>query len=289
MPKERQQSTEMTSMQHAFVTAYLELGAVPERGKKAAIQAGYSPATASQQAGNLMSEKKYPLVVAAIRKGLKEINDKAILSASQVLRYIHTVMTFKPVDWFLPGGDGGWLVSMEDFRVLPDEIRQIIEEVEFKTVTREDETTTMAWIRFVSKTTAMALAARHQLGEKKDTNITIQQIDWTSLIGRLPIAGAIARGEPGQTIRQLSPPTDSSTQSNQGSTTDSQNGPTTVSVDVATSSDTVISSVEDVQDAVVTEEELDDVGRDKPAQSSYLEEDEIEATIRRLEDDGKTE
>lgn len=184
--KERATATEMTDKQHAFVTHYIELGPCPGRGKRAAILAGYSPATAEQQACNLMSDKKYPLVAQAIRDGLKKVQEGAILKASDVLRYIHTVMTFKPVDWFLPGGDGGWLTSMEDFRMLPDDIRQIIEEVEFRSIERDGVITTVAWIRFVSKTSAMALAARHQLGEKKDTNITINQIDWTKLLGRNP-------------------------------------------------------------------------------------------------------
>jgi len=90
-----------------------------------------------------------------------------------VFRLIHTALLFCPVDYFDTGGRGWWLISREDSRQLPQEIKCLIRGMEFSTVKRRDEndnkvTESTLRIRFVSKEAMMFLAAKHQLGKKID-------------------------------------------------------------------------------------------------------------------------
>ncbi len=85
--------------------------------------------------------------------------------ADDILRYIHAAMFFCPADHFDPGGKGGWLISQEDYRNLPSEIRCLVEEMEMRTVKTPAGSVSTLWVGFVSRTTAMTLAAKHELGE----------------------------------------------------------------------------------------------------------------------------
>jgi hypothetical protein len=89
-----------------------------------------------------------------------------VRKADDVLRYIHAAMFFCPADHFDPGGKGGWLISQEGYRNLPPEIRCLVDEMEMRTVKTPAGSVSTLWVRFVSKATAMTLAAKHQLGEK---------------------------------------------------------------------------------------------------------------------------
>lgn len=163
-----------------------------------------SPADAAKVAGyaqpevaasNLMNPDKYPLVAGAVRDALFKAQQEsakqgidALKQPNDILSYIQTVMYFQPLQFFLPGDKGGWLISEEDFKLLPPAIGCLIESIE-RRVSRvsigKGENATVReeitfWVRLVSKTKAMELAAKHQLG----TLLNVQGkvfVDWDSL------------------------------------------------------------------------------------------------------------
>jgi hypothetical protein len=164
----------LTPKQHAFVSELM----TDENGTRAASAAGYkNPAVL---ACFLQDERKYPLVVRAIREARARKELAAERKADDILRYLHTAMYFCPADYFDPGGNGGWLINRENYRNLPPEIKCLVEEMETRTIKTRAGTVHMLWVRFVSKSTAMTLAAKQQLGDKIHTTFT-PAIDWARL------------------------------------------------------------------------------------------------------------
>ena len=156
----------LTDKQRVFVAEYV----IDLNATRAAVAAGYSPKTAASMGCQLLDHKAYPLVAVEVRKALADKELRAEKKANDVLRYIHTAMFYQPLMFFLPGDDGGWLIDEDKVATLPPCIGCLIEEVERRTVMRGDgenrQVATMFWVRLVSKTAAMTLAAKHQLGEK---------------------------------------------------------------------------------------------------------------------------
>jgi len=155
--------TGLNGRQLLFISEYLKC----RNSTQAARAAGYkSPAN---QGCVLMNENLNPLVVLKIREGLAELEAEAKLEAKDVLAYIHSVMTFQPLLFFRPGPDG-WETTEEEFKNLPKEVHRLVENVTVKhkqttDSTGEDVIETIYSVSIVSKATAMALAAKHQLGE----------------------------------------------------------------------------------------------------------------------------
>jgi hypothetical protein len=150
----------LTEKQRVWISEYV----IDMNGTRAARVAGYAHPDVA--AAKLLNPDCYPLVVAEVKKALARKELVAERKADDVLRYIHAAMFFCPADYFDPGGRGGWLISQEDYRNLPPEIRCLVEEMELRTVKTPAGSVSTLWVRFVSKATAMTLAAKHQLGEK---------------------------------------------------------------------------------------------------------------------------
>jgi hypothetical protein len=108
------------------------------------------------------------------------------------------VLRFCPADYFDPGGRGGWLISQEDYRELPQEIRCLIEEMETRTVVTETGSISTLWVRFVSKTQAMALAAKHQLGEKIQATVTQERMSWDDFAMQIGMPELMTGGATGR-------------------------------------------------------------------------------------------
>lgn len=163
----------LTKKQRIFVSAYLK----SKNGKAAAVEAGYgSPEVA---ASRLLNGKRYPKVTASIDSHLAVIEERAVKSSEDVLRYIHDAMFFEPLRFFEPGDNGGWLVSKDKYASLPPEIGCLIESVERRIIKLKDGTTIeKLWVKLVSKATAMALAAKHQLGEKHEIKGQVNVVNW---------------------------------------------------------------------------------------------------------------
>ncbi|MFL5909277.1 MAG: terminase small subunit [Gaiellaceae bacterium] len=175
-PKRRGRPRRVTDKQRVWINEYL----TDMNGARAARVAGFKHPDVA--AAKLLNAGKYPLVAAEVRKALARKELEAERKADDVLRYIHTAMWFCPADYFDPGGNGGWLISREDYRELPPAIKCLVEEMELRTVRTKRGTASMLWVRFVSKSKAMTLAAKHQLGQKVNMHQTVT-LDWDALCG----------------------------------------------------------------------------------------------------------
>jgi phage terminase small subunit len=169
----------LTDKQRSFVAEYV----IDLNATRAAVAAGYSARTAASMGCQLLDRKAYPLVATEVKKALAEKELRAEKKADDVLRYIHTAMWFQPLHWFLPGEDGGWFIDPDKVDSLPPHIGCLIEEMELRKVvvgaSENRQEVTRLWVRLVSKTAAMTLAAKHQLGEKiqtTNTNIDVNAI-----------------------------------------------------------------------------------------------------------------
>lgn len=166
---------------------FIEHYVIHRDATKAAIAAGYKAKTASSVGFQLLNPQHYPLVANEIKKRLAILDGKAMLDADGVLRYIHTSMLYRPLEWFRPSKDGGWMIDEEQLMNLPPEIGCLIEEIESKTVVtrKEDDGTetvsTYLKVRLVSKTAMTALAAKYQLTTKHDVTVH-NDLDWDTII-----------------------------------------------------------------------------------------------------------
>lgn len=167
----------LTDRQLVFVEEYL----VDSDAKRAAIAAGYSPKTAEAIGSQLLNHSKYKHVQKLIEKKRAERSARMEKKGEDILRYIHTLMFFQPLQYFSPGDRGTWLISEEGLRNLPPEIGCLIEEVELVEIESDAGTMRKARVRLMSKTQAMTLAAKHQLGEK--VNATHLHVNWDELFG----------------------------------------------------------------------------------------------------------
>jgi hypothetical protein len=83
----------------------------------------------------------------------------------------------------------GWLIEEEDYRRLPQEIKQLVEEMEARTQVFETPdgtkvTKNVLWVRFVSKTAALGLAAKYSQTEKH--SVVQATVPWAELFASIP-------------------------------------------------------------------------------------------------------
>lgn len=181
----------LTAKQQLFVHEYLKT----RNATEAARRAGYK--TPDVLGSQLRNPARFPLVAQAIDEGLAKVQERTVLDAVGVQRYIHTAMTFQPLKYFTPS-EGGWLLTEEQFKNLPDEIGQLVEDMTVREQIRvkddgTEERSVQYWVKFVSKTKAMDLAAKHQLGERHFSEKKVT-IDWAGL-GKPPAAADAVEAE----------------------------------------------------------------------------------------------
>ncbi len=173
--------------QRAFIDAFFNPDVGGRDATKSAIAAGYSKRTAGSIGHQLLDPKRFPLVANEIKNRMDILDGKAMLDADGVLRYIHTSMLYRPLEWFKPSKDGGWMIDENQLMNLPPEIGCLIEEIESKSVVTRKEgdgtetTSTYLKVRLVSKTAMTALAAKYQLTQKHDVNVH-GALDWDTII-----------------------------------------------------------------------------------------------------------
>jgi len=169
----------LTPKQQVFIREYL----VSLNQTTAAIAAGVPKRMASSVGAQWMTRPKFAHVRAAYERLLYERNIRSEKKADDILEYIHIGLFFVPSMYFLPGGNGGWLIDEENYKKLPVEIGRLIEEVESRVreVVTPDGTTirkTMFWVRFISKTEMTKLAFKYHLGEKVHVDVNARVMNW---------------------------------------------------------------------------------------------------------------
>src|ERR1700722_3609959 len=114
--KRRGRPRRITDKQLVWINEYV----IDMNGARAARVAGFKhPDVAGAK---LLNPVKYPLVAAEVRKVLADKELRAEKKADDVLRYIHTAMFFQPLQFFLPGDGGGWLIDEDRWDTLPSDI-----------------------------------------------------------------------------------------------------------------------------------------------------------------------
>lgn len=182
---DRRKEQKVSPKQRAFIEHFF--GEANRDKTKAAIMAGYPAKTAGSYGQQLCDPTRFPLVANEIKNRMDILDGKAMLDAEGVLRYIHTAMLYRPLEWFRPSKDGGWMIDENALINLPPEIGCLIEEVESKvSVTRTGDdgaetTTSYLKVKLVSKSAMTALAAKYQLTQKVFRELS-ENIDWDTVI-----------------------------------------------------------------------------------------------------------
>lgn len=114
-------------------------------------------------------------VTAAIHQRLQKQEAKSILKAEYVREYIMSVLELCPTDYFRPAPEGGWLIGEDDYYSLPSEVKRLIEDVELRIIRGN----TYLAVRFVSKSAALAMAARFTLTQKVEATVTA--VPWDAI------------------------------------------------------------------------------------------------------------
>jgi hypothetical protein len=128
-------------------------------------------ASAKEAVGNVRPIK--PL----LERTLEEHTKVSALKAEYIREYLLGVLELCPTDYFEFDEDGDWVTSMEKLSRAPQEVRRLVESVEFKTV-RGERTLK---VTFLSKTAALSLAARYTLVQKIEAAVT--QVPWDAIGG----------------------------------------------------------------------------------------------------------
>jgi len=180
----------LTDKQRAFVAEYV----TDMNATRAAIAAGYSAKSAASAACQLLDATRFPLVARAVKAALAEKELRAERKADDILRYIHVAMYCEPLRFFEPGDNGGWLIDEDKLDQLPSHIGCLIEEVERRSIKigegENAHESTKLWVKLVSKTSAMTLAPKHQLGERAVTT----NLNWDILLTKPPAQGEAGQG-----------------------------------------------------------------------------------------------
>lgn len=153
---------ERLTVQHRrFAAEYIATGSKKEAARAAGISAGRA--------------LHNPGVVRMVQEGMQKMEEKCELKGEYVRQYILDVLELCPTDYFIVSETGEWMIDPENFRLLPREVKRLVEGVEVKRVGRE-----MLWkVNFVSKQSALAMAARFTLVQKIDHRVA--QVPWEEL------------------------------------------------------------------------------------------------------------
>lgn len=178
----------ITEMQWAFIEAFKK---DPTSARRAAIAAGVAEGNAGVQASRWMDIEQFPLVVNEIRKALEKIEEGSLLSGQALLTHCHRVLLTRYADFFLPSENARnpdvWQITPEGLKALPDHIAQMIEGVMYKEKDELDANGAvigrkrMAYVKLMSKTEALKIAAKFQLGDTLNVNATVVQINFEDL------------------------------------------------------------------------------------------------------------
>jgi len=177
---------ELTPKQKLFAVEYCRV----RNATLAAISAGVPEDQASSTASSWMTDKRFRHVQRHVKYLMDQQELRLAKSAEDIKQYIQTVMFFQPLQFFKPGDHGGWLIEEDKWDELPSYIGSLIEEIERRSIRVVEEDgkkkkvteKSVIWVKLVSKTQAMTLAAKVQLGEK--VNVTNLNIDWEDLARR---------------------------------------------------------------------------------------------------------
>jgi phage terminase small subunit len=162
--------TELTEMQRRFVDEYL----VDLNATQAAIRAGYSPKTASEQSSRLMSNKK---IKAAVEEARAELSRRTGVNQERVIRELARVAFLNATD----------VINMTDATIADEANRDdtaAIASVRVKKIPTEVGTIEEREIKVADKLKALELLGKH-LGMFAD-NINLSGEMGVQIINDIP-------------------------------------------------------------------------------------------------------
>lgn len=117
------------------------------------------------------------LIPAAVQEKLDAHSEACALKAQYIRDYMYDVLELCPTDHFALAPDGGWMVDPAGFNSLPFRVKRLIEGVELRMVGGRAYLS----VKFISKTTILALAARYTMTQKVEATITT--VPWDRIAG----------------------------------------------------------------------------------------------------------
>lgn len=133
----------------------------------------------------------HPLAKASVREAaearMAELEVQSELKAEYVRQYIHSALELCPTDYFFIAEDGGWAIDPDKFALLPKEVRRLVDKVEVRTTPRGAIHYSVC---FISKTAALAMAAKYTLPQKIEADVKHSGLPWERLV-----AGAESEAE----------------------------------------------------------------------------------------------
>lgn len=160
------QPEQLTFQERRFVDEYV----VDMDANRAAVKAGFK-----RGASLVKGRGTHVLVPDAIRERLDKMSEVSELKAEFVRDYIHDVLNLCPTDCFDVNEAGDWCIDPAAFAALPHSVRRLVESIEEK----HSGGKRVFKVNFVSKSQALALAARYTLTEKHE--VAVAQIPWDDI------------------------------------------------------------------------------------------------------------
>jgi phage terminase small subunit len=173
----------LTDRERVFVREYTE----HLDGRRAAKVAGYS--SGGDMAYKLLNTPPYVAVRAEVDRVLAVREAESELRGEYVREYIVDVMEFCPTDYFTISPDGGWTIEEDRWRDVPHKYKRLVEGIELKFVGRR----AVLCVKFVSKTAALAMAAKYTLTQKLAA--TVSSVPWERIAKELEVEGRDAIAE----------------------------------------------------------------------------------------------
>lgn len=121
---------------------------------------------------------KLPHVRAILGKFQREREERTQMTSDDIWAYLHRVLTFDPATVYSRSGGTWWLI--DDLDKMPLEHRQLIEEIGAKNIKINDKEVVVPVVKFVSKSKALDIAARHAIPQKHEHAVV--QVPWDELV-----------------------------------------------------------------------------------------------------------
>jgi hypothetical protein len=183
LPPELQKQLKQKLRELGCADAFTE----PERRYANEVAFTLDPASGDEAAGRHVNRAAVkPLVEAT----LAHHTAVSQLKAEYVREYIMGVLELCPTDYFEFDADGDWVTSIEKLSRAPVEVRRLVESVEFKTrKNHEGKPEKTLKVTFLSKSSALSLAARYTLVQRIEAAVTT--VPWDEIAGARARQGSV--------------------------------------------------------------------------------------------------
>lgn len=165
----------LSDLQHRLADEYANLADLSRVAKSTGLPIG-----------KVVKELHKPHVREATVERLLARMEKSELDGVYVRNYILGLLELCPTDWFTVMPDGRWCIDPDQFAKAPVEIKRYVDSIELRSNPRTGEQS--LFVKFVSKSQALSLAAKYTMVEKHQHSHTV--VPWAEIAGKEVDAGA---------------------------------------------------------------------------------------------------